>query len=132
MLPRHEAEIAAMYIEREFTVSEIAEETLFCTTTVRRALRRQGIKPRYGRGAIKRKLSAEQVKRTIWLHEQGLSHRQMAEILGITVSSVRSRLAVLRKELGRPPKRQGCWGRAGEPKALPPHVRQTVAGWQHV
>lgn len=128
--PKHEAEIVSLYVDGLYTCGEIAADIGISPTTVRRILKANGVKMRRGSGAVKQQLPAREVERMIWLHEQGLSHAQMAEILGISMSAIRDRLNVSRKRTGRPASRQGCWGRRGEPKTIPVHVKRTVERWR--
>lgn len=128
--PHHEEEIAQMYSDG-LSINKIAQEIGSAFGTVRRVLVRQGTKLR-GQGSHNglRQLAGEELERTIWLYEQGLSHRQTGAILGVSESTVRDRLQKSRKRLGRPrTKRQGCYGRAGEPKTIPLHVRRAAANW---
>lgn len=127
--PRHELEVVHLYVEEERSTYEIEELTGVKYSTVRGILQRRGIKlrPRAVAGYRRPQISDNELRRTIWLHEQGLTYAQMAEALGLKEGGVQYRIEVSRERLGYHAVNRGA---NNKPKAtIPVHVRRAVEAW---
>jgi predicted transcriptional regulator len=83
--------IKALYA-RGWSMRRIAAELHYSQTSVQRYLHAAGVQVRPRGGVNGRTLSAEEVLETAQLYGRGLSMAAIADLLGLTVSSVHERL----------------------------------------
>jgi hypothetical protein len=125
---RHEQEIIALY-KGGRSLAEVREETGVPDGTVWDILKRNGVKCR-SRKEIKPwqdPIDTLLLIRTSWLHEQGLTYKQIAKIMRVGESGVKYRLRAAKDRLGYKVVNRGHNNR---PKAVVPgHVQRAVAAW---
>lgn len=126
---RHEDELIALYAEDEYSLAEVEQITGVNGSTVHKMLIRRGV-PRRPVGHPAKTLPAEELTRTVWLRQQGLTYAQVAELLDVSEGAVKHRLAVARARLNyRERRRRIRRGRFSPQATIPVHVRRTVESW---
>lgn len=127
--PRHELEIVLLYTEEGYSTYDIEKLTGVKYGTVRDILCRHGVKMRT-RAEVGHRLPSipeNELVRTVWLHQQGLTYAQIGELLGLAEGGVQYRIEVSRRRLGYQGNNRGA---NNKPKAtIPVYVRRAVEAW---
>jgi hypothetical protein len=126
---RHELEMVSLYVDEERSLAEIEALTLVPYRSVWTILRRHGVQlrpPGVGRPAPR--LADNDLIRTAWLHEQGLTYAQIGELLNLRAGGVKYRISIARERLGYDRVNRGAHNRARS--QLPDHVRRAIATWR--
>lgn len=109
--PETRREVARLYQEEELSLKQAGERVFFSASAVRNALRAEGVelrKPATGCTPRSSVLKGDDIDRAAELYAGGLSHKQIAERLGL-VSEASVRLRLKRAGMATRPRSDVSW-----------------------